>query len=210
MKFNGIIFDLDGTLWDACRNIAESWRATLINRFGVKQMPSLPEIQKIMGMTASEIESALFSGMGEDPACIFDICAKEECGYLSVHGGYVYPGVEEMLSRLSSQCPLFLVSNCQEGYIECFFRYTGFGKYFKDYECEGHSGRPKAENIRDVIERNRISAPVYVGDTDIDETSAELAGCPFIHVAYGFGSAKQPFAAVKTPLELISVLEMQQ
>ena len=44
MKFDGIIFDLDGTLWDSCRSVAESWHLTLTRRFGIKEAPSLSEI----------------------------------------------------------------------------------------------------------------------------------------------------------------------
>ena len=29
MNIDGIIFDLDGTLWDSCRIVAESWGHTL-------------------------------------------------------------------------------------------------------------------------------------------------------------------------------------
>lgn len=149
MKFDGIIFDLDGTLWDSCRSVAESWHLTLTWRFGIKEAPSLSEIQSIMGMTASEIARALFTGIGEDPAYIFEVCGKEECDYLSTHGGIVYPGVEEMLQALSRRHPLFLVSNCQNGYIESFFRFTGFQQYFTDYECEGRAKnqRPKISGI---------------------------------------------------------------
>ena len=224
MKFDGIIFDLDGTLWDSCRSVAESWHLTLTRRFGIKEAPSLSEIQSIMGMTASEIARALFTGIGEDPAYIFEVCGKEECDYLSTHGGIVYPGVEEMLQALSRRHPLFLVSNCQNGYIESFFRFTGFQQYFTDYECEGRSQKPKAENIRDIITRlpqvdlvltegykkgRQLAAPVYIGDTKMDEASAKLAGCPFIHAAYGFGSAKEPLATIKTPLELVRALNQE-
>lgn len=85
----------------------------------------------------------------------------------------------------------------QNGYIESFFRFTGFQQYFTDYECEGRSQKPKAENIRDIITRHQLAAPVYIGDTKMDEASAKLAGCPFIHAAYGFGSAKEPLATIK-------------
>ena len=43
----------------------------------------------------------------------------------------------------------------------------------------------------------------------MDEASAKLAGCPFIHAAYGFGSAKEPLATIKTPLELVRALNQE-
>ena len=86
MKYNGILFDLDGTLWDACRSVAESWLQTLVNRFGASQVPSLSDIQSIMGMTGSQIGHTLFSNIGEDPVLVFEACAKDECDYLAIHG----------------------------------------------------------------------------------------------------------------------------
>ena len=47
----------------------------------------------------------------------------------------------------------------------------------------------------------------YVGDTALDEASAAAAGCPFVHAAYGFGSAVAPLASVHTPGGLPAVLD---
>lgn len=69
MKFDGIIFDLDGTLWDSCRSVAESWHLTLTRRFGIKEAPSLSEIQSIMGMTASEIARPVYRHRGR--SCLY-------------------------------------------------------------------------------------------------------------------------------------------
>lgn len=149
MKFDGIIFDLDGTLWDSCRSVAESWHLTLTRRFGIKEAPSLSEIQSIMGMTASEIARALFTGIGEDPAYIFEVCGKEECDYLSTHGGIVYPGVEEMLQALSRRHPLFLVSNCRMVISKAFSGLLGFSSTLPTTNARdaAKNQRPKISGI---------------------------------------------------------------
>lgn len=46
----------------------------------------------------------------------------------------------------------------------------------------------KDENIRLVIKRNHLDKAFYVGDTLGDMESADKAGIPFIHAAYGFGT----------------------
>ena len=38
-----------------------------------------------------------------------------------------------------------------------------------------------------------------VGYTALDEASACAAGCPFVHAAYGFGSAVAPLASIQAP-----------
>ena len=43
-----------------------------------------------------------------------------------------------------------------------------------------------------------------------NKEAAILAGCPFIHAAYGFGAAQHPAAVINTPLELIKVLELDK
>ena len=54
---------------------------------------------------------------------------------------------------------LFIVSNCQDGYIECFFKAHKLDKYFTDYECPGRTGLSKGENNKLIIERNNLKNP---------------------------------------------------
>ena len=58
-----------------------------------------------------------------------------------------------------------------------------------------------------VADANFVPNAVYVGDTLGDETAANFAGVPFIHAAYGFGTAKNPAAILHSFSELPEVLE---
>ena len=107
--------------------------------------------------------------------------------YLRVHGGKLYEGIESVLEVLAGKYKLFIVSNCQHGYIETFINYYGFQKYFSDFEYIGRTGLPKGENIKLVMERNSLESSIYVGDTQGDRKAANLAGIPFIFAKYGFG-----------------------
>lgn len=204
---DGIIFDLDGTLWDSCRVVSESWGETLRRRFGIEKGPDAQAVRGIMGMTAAEITAALFSQYGARAAEICLACIHGENEYIAVHGGDVYPGVREMLETLSARLPLFIVSNCLDGYIECFLKSSGFALFFRDWLCEGATGLKKAGNIALIAERRGLNHPVYVGDTRMDEQSAREAGCPFIHAAYGFGESEAPDAVIRAPAELTGLIE---
>lgn len=64
-------------------------------------------------------------------------------------------------------------------------------RLFKNFECWGNTGLSKAENLRDIIARNKLKAPLFVGDTQGDAAAAQLCGIPFAHVQYGFRNADQ-------------------
>jgi len=96
--------------------------------------------------------------------------------------------LEATLKILGNKYNLFIVSNCQAGYIEAFYEYHGLGGYFKDFECSGNTGKSKTENVKMVIERNNLDKPIYIGDTLGDYTAAEGNRIPFIFAQYGFGA----------------------
>ncbi|MGH7306843.1 MAG: HAD family hydrolase, partial [Candidatus Rokuibacteriota bacterium] len=89
--------------------------------------------------------------------------------------------------RLCARYPLFIVSNCQSGYIETFFQWSRLGGCFRDFECWGNTGLSKTENLRVLVDRNELRQPVLVGDTPGDQTAARECGLPFLHTTYGFG-----------------------
>lgn len=207
MRFDGVIFDLDGTLWDSCKSVAASWNRSLEARFGSAGRFSREDIQGIMGLTGAEIAARLFSSFGSRAAQVCALCLEEEAERLSVLGGKIYPGIEAMLKELYPKAGLYIVSNCQRGYIESFLAFSGLGGYFSAWACEGETGLSKAKNIRLLAARKGLRRPVYVGDTATDEKSAREAGCAFVHAGYGFGSAQAPDAVLLSPAELPVLLE---
>ena len=81
--------------------------------------------------------------------------------------------------------------------------YYGLHNYFKDIECPGNTGFDKAENIRLIIERNELKAPIYVGDTVGDFKSAKANGLPFFFANYGFGEVKNPDVVLSQLSDLV-------
>lgn len=78
---------------------------------------------------------------------LLDKCGEYENEYLSGHGAVLYPGVEETFARLKEKYELYIVSNCQSGYIEAFLSYYKLGKYISDIECYGNNEKQKEDNI---------------------------------------------------------------
>lgn len=185
-----ILFDLDGTLWDSSREVAISWSMAL-EPYGIHV--SQKDVQSVMGRTLGEIAELLLPGStGAERRRILEECSAAEMDYLRRHGATPYPGLEEVLRTLSNDYALGIVSNCQEDYIETFLDYYGLWKYITDTENAGRTGKSKGENIRMVVERNGFDRVFYVGDTQKDCDAADLAGVPFVHAAYGFGTIDHP------------------
>lgn len=208
MKYDAVIFDLDGTLWDSRESIAESWRNTLRTRYNAAAVPTLDDITGIMGLTVNEIADRLFAPYGDARYDVCRACIDGENDYLRRCGAVIYDGVGDVLAALAASRALFAVSNCQAGYIESFFDLTGCGRFFTDYETEGSTGLKKADNIRLIMRRHGLRRCVYVGDTALDERSAADAGCDFIHAAYGFGTASAPVGRIGAPCELPALLDV--
>lgn len=206
MNCDGVLFDLDGTLWDATKGLAESWAIALADEPDVPRPPTKGELERVMGMTDKQLVAVVFPQVSQERGLeLFEKCCGAENEYLRQHGGRLYDGLVPALEALSKQLPLFIVSNCNLGYIPCFLEAHGLGRFFQDWECIGRTGLEKWENIRLVAERNGLRRPVYVGDTAMDQASAQKAGVPFIHAAYGFGAVTGA-PAVQSPRELAELL----
>ena len=101
---------------------------------------------------------------------------------------------------------LYIVSNCQSGYIEAFIDYYKFHDLFDDIECFGNNNKQKNENISLIVERNQLERAVYVGDIQGDYDATMKAGLPFIHAAYGFGKVEAEVVRIKALRELPDVI----
>ncbi len=199
----GIIFDLDGTLWDASENLAAAWNLVLREYPNIQKRMTGEQLRKLMGKLLNEIMAAFLPQAPEAlRAELLRRIHQVEGDYIRQHGGVLFPHLEETLRTLSQAYPLYIVSNCQTGYIEAFFSCCGLGRYFEDYENPGRTGKIKWENIRLLMERNGLSRAVYIGDTQGDFEAAGKAGVPFIHAAYGFGAIDRPVAAIEQLSEL--------
>lgn len=182
---DSIIFDMDGTLWDSAENVARAWNAAV-----GKEMFTEKDIKGVMGLTMTTIAERFFPDETEEKRGEFlKKCCEYENKYLRAHGGRLFPNTESTLRELAKSHRLFIVSNCQDGYIEAFLDFYKLGDLFEDTLCWGDNRLEKWENIKLIIKRNHLSDALYVGDTQGDCDSAYRAGARFAHAAYGFGTA---------------------
>lgn len=189
---DSIIFDLDGTLWDSTEGVCKEWQEVLDKREDIGLNVTVELFRSVMGLSFDEIAKRLFPDLDEEQRMnLLDECSAGECDYLSEHGGKLFEDIENTLEKLSEKYKLFIVSNCQKGYIESFLKAHKLEKYFIDFECPGNTGLHKGENNKLIIDRNKLTNPIYIGDTQGDANSAKFAGIPFVYAKYGFGNVDE-------------------
>lgn len=190
---DSIIFDVDGTLWDSTEIVAKAWTKVLAEQTNLHMIITSARLHQLFGQTLPDIAKQLFpKETTERQLELIDLCCEEEHRTLLKTPAPTYPGLEETLKILSSKYPLYIVSNCEAGYIETFLEATGLAAYFQGHLCPGDTGNAKAANIRQIVHDYRLEEPVYVGDTDGDYRACQEAGVPFVFASYGFGQVDTP------------------
>lgn len=203
---DSIIFDVDGTLWDSTGVVAGAWNKVAREMYHPDVDFTSDSLKAQFGKLLPDIAAALFPDLSpEDQIRLIEACCDAEHAALLDHPPSVYEGMDTVIKKLYEKYPLYIVSNCQAGYIEVFLEATGLGAYFKDHLCPGDSGKAKGDNIKEIIRRNDLHEPVYVGDTLGDYKATKEAGIPFVFAAYGFGEVPAPDVSIQKPEDLLDL-----
>lgn len=205
MKFDSIGFDLDGTLWNSLDAITEAWVQTAI-KFNAL-VPTKDEVAGALGLNKVNLMNKLYPDMNFETQMLFFDEAAELCNdILAEKGGILFDNLEETLDELSKHFKLYIVSNCQDGYIESFYKAHKLDKYFCDFEHPDERCISKGENIKTVLKRNGFKNSIFVGDTQGDANAAKFAGIPFIYVTFGFGSVESPDYTIDSYPEILNIV----
>ena len=203
---DAIIFDVDGTLWDSTETVADCWKQAAAEVNAPTAHLTGARLKREFGKLLPDIGLSLFPDLPPAEAiAISERACDLENEYLLSHPVPVYDGVREVFETLSRKMPLFIVSNCQAGYIEVLLETNGLAPYVTAHLCPGDTGLEKAGNIQKIVADHHLTAPCYVGDTSGDESACREAGVPIIFAAYGFGNVDSPIACLTKPLDLLSL-----
>jgi phosphoglycolate phosphatase len=186
---DSIIFDIDGTLWDACSASAQGWNNGL-KELDIGNKVTANDIRNVAGHTFRESVEILCPGLIFQYPNLGDILEKSEIEAIRNSGGVFYDGVIDGIQRLAAAYRIFIVSNCQEWYLRILLDRAGIEKLVEGYDCNGLSNLPKGRMLARLKNKYSLENPVYIGDTASDEEATQLAGMEFIHAGYGFGSPK--------------------
>ena len=162
MKFDGIIFDLDGTLWDSTKIELKAINDVINSEYDIPTI-TIEQLKSVMGYPMPEAAKILFKNVDNN----IGIRILEKSGILmdqylqECNSNLLYDNVKETTNNLSKNYKLFIVSNCKEGYIETFMHSQNLTGIFQDYESNGRTKLNKGENIKLIIERNKLNNAVY-------------------------------------------------
>ncbi|MFZ2189792.1 MAG: HAD family hydrolase [Candidatus Magasanikiibacteriota bacterium] len=187
MNNDTIIFDVDGTLWNACPASAKGWNIGLA-KLGIDKKITPNQIESVAGNPYNKCVEILLPGLQKQHPNLLDTLNDCEIEVVKSDGGTFYDGVIDGIKTLASSHKIFLVSNCQDWYMKLFLEFSGLEPLLAGFDCHGISSLSKHEMLTKIKSNHSLNNPVYVGDTEGDETAANLAGMDFIHVSYGFGS----------------------
>ena len=203
-KFDALILDIDGTIWNTTGIVSMAWnKAIEMSGFDVNKV-NAQILQKEFGKTMDTIASDLWPELDKSKRDILmsHCCSEEQIALKKNNLDICYPDVVETVKELSSSENIYVVSNCQNGYIELTLEKTGLSEFVKDFECFGRTGKGKAENLQLLVSRNHINQPVYVGDTQGDADACAQAGIPFVWASYGFGKVEKYFEKIDSFAEI--------
>ena len=193
MKFESLIFDIDGTLWDSRALVAEGYNLQLRDEGLERYCVDAARLRPLFGKVMSAIADALFPDMPPQVRYpLMERCMARENRYLEENECRIgYAGIAETLCTLSKTHRLFIVSNSQQGYPELCIGKLGLDRLITGHLCFGDTGTDKGTTIRTLLEKYGITSAAYVGDTQGDMEAAYAAGLPFVWADYGFGTPEK-------------------
>lgn len=209
MRYESLIFDIDGTLWDSRALVAEGYNIQL-EKEGLSHLAVNAELfRPLFGKVMTEIADIIFPSIpAPERYALMERCMDTENKYLKANPFRIgYPAVRETMETLSKTHRLFIVSNSQKGYPELCIEKLGLAPFIRGHLCFGDTGTSKGKTIRALMRKYDITDCAYIGDTQGDYEATLEAGVPFIWAAYGFGTPDRFDYKIDSFAELLNLPE---
>ena len=178
-KVAAIIFDCDGVMFDSHQaNI--NFYNHLLAHFGMPPMDDTA-VAFVHMHTASESTAYIFRGSpygkeADDYRIRMDYTPF-------IEDMIIEPGLPELLDRLQGHCKLAVATNRSNTIDRVLERYK-LSAYFDMVvsSLDVDQPKPHPESLEKIMDRFGLSPErvVYIGDSEIDEQTAEAAAVPFM------------------------------
>jgi phosphoglycolate phosphatase len=193
-----IVFDLDGTLIDSRRDLADAANALIVERGG--EPLSVEAIANMVGEGAALLVRRALAASGSRPNLRKDLLRFLELyDERLLNHTRLYDGTVEMLEMLHRVSTLAVLTNKPQAPSERILEGLGIARYFT-YVVGGdtpHGRKPDPSGLRELMQATGTSQAdtIMIGDSVIDLRTARAAGTCCCLVRYGFGF---PTAAPET------------
>ena len=201
MKYDIVIFDLDGTLLNTIGYLAASVDYVMRSR-NLPEHTDAEYRQMVGGGIKRLVERALPEHLSKDEAYVDECVTQFRRYYVDNIDRHTVPyeGMHELLRDLQRQgVKLAVASNkFQHGTDRLV------SKFFSDIDCvaiegnrEGAPLKPDPQIVTGILERTAIAKEraVMIGDSGIDIRTASAAGIDSVGVAWGFRFAEELYEA---------------
>jgi len=190
-----VAFDLDGTLIDSRRDLADAANALIVERGGTP-LP-VDDIAAMVGEGAALLVRRALRAAHIERADLDAALARFLALYrerLLVHTR-LYDGTREMLDALRALAPLAILTNKPQDPTERILDGLGIAPYFTHVVGGDtpYGRKPDPAGLLFLMSAAAATAPqtLMVGDSAIDLRTARAAGvrCCLVRYGFGFGSA---------------------
>lgn len=186
-----LVFDLDGTLIDSARDLAESI-GEMLESYGADPLP-LSEVVTMVGEGAPILVRRALARAGLRPG-VDDALAR----FLKIYDRrlmdhtVVYPGMNESLALALRRGPLAVLTNKPLGPSIGILEALQLRGYFtRVIGGDSEYGRkPDPTGLFALQALAPGQQLVMIGDSPADWNVAVNANCPFVFARYGFGATK--------------------
>lgn len=216
LKADHIIFDLDGTLIDSKKDIADAVNSTLVE-MGLETMPYETLYHYVGNGVRPVIEKSMIDSKQEErlPEAIKHFQDTYIATLLDTT--VMFDDVEEVLDHFAAQGKKMTVaSNKPFRYVDKILKGLGMSKYFVSVLGGDslHTSKPEPEMLMESMKEAGVgrNGSVMVGDSRVDIKAGINTGIRTVGVTYGFREREElvdanPDALVERPLELKDVIE---
>lgn len=183
-----VIFDLDGTLWDATSVALPAFREVLTS-LGIVGVTDA-ELANTLGYPLRDIWDMLLPLDKKHLAGQADHLMEDAEARLLEQGyGQPFPGVHETLTFIRELgYKTFICSNCQPRYLQFTPDHLDIGHLFDERYCAGQfEGLTKVDMVALIKARHGITHGFMVGDRFHDMDAGKANGLTSVGCAFGTG-----------------------
>ncbi len=213
-RLQGLIWDLDGTLVDSRRDLAQAMNAALLEH-GFPPL-SLEAVMAFVGHGARELVRGCLAGRGDEAAVLESFLVHYAA--CLVETTRPYAGIFEVLTAAQRR-GLYqaVLTNKPQHHTERILQGLGLASFF-DPVIGGDrlsTRKPDPQGAIEILRRWGVGpgSVVLIGDSDTDVRTARAAGLGVLGVRYGIAPdslvSVPPDLSVESPWELLEVLGLK-